>query len=170
MPKIPESGSSFGVSFQEFRVSEQQEGQVGAKCCFLGFTIPWKLEQSGTWILSLLTFQLLQLPWNWALRRPKHLLEKSLGKGSVQRLFPLHFRGIGFGGIFPGQGGSLGVLSPVLWEQQLAATVQCSRPRDRFPSVKTRSSSHSFPRFFACSCSIPTEIPQLKLGAELWER
>lgn len=77
---------------------------MGAKCCFLGFTVPWKLEQSGTWIPPLLTFQLLQLPWNWALRRPKHLLEKSLGKGAVLEEAPFrgfsrsHFCGMGFGG------------------------------------------------------------------------
>lgn len=41
-----------------------KKGQVAAKCYFLGFTIVGKLEQSGTWILSVLTFQLLQLPWN----------------------------------------------------------------------------------------------------------
>lgn len=52
-----------------------KKGQVAAKCYFLSFTIPWKLEQSGTWILSILTLQLLQLPWNWALRRPEYLLQ-----------------------------------------------------------------------------------------------
>lgn len=41
-----------------------KKGQVAAKCYFLGFTVAGKLEQSGTWILSVLTFQLLQLPWN----------------------------------------------------------------------------------------------------------
>lgn len=55
-----------------------KKGQVAAKCYFLGFTIAGKLEQSGTWILSVLTFQLLQLPWNWALKRTEHLLEESL--------------------------------------------------------------------------------------------
>lgn len=43
------------------------------------------------------------------------------GKGSIQRLFPLPFLWNGIWGIFPEQGRSLGVLSPVLWEQQLTA-------------------------------------------------
>lgn len=48
LPKIPKSGSNFGVPIQEFA----KRGQVAAKCYFLGFTIPWKPEQSGTCILS----------------------------------------------------------------------------------------------------------------------
>lgn len=36
LPKIPTSGSSFGVSFQEFGVSEQQKGAGGSQVL-----LPW---------------------------------------------------------------------------------------------------------------------------------
>lgn len=113
LPKIPKSGSSFGVSFQEFGVSEQQKGAGGSQVL-----LPWFYscrETGAVWHLDPVSSHLPAAPapvelGTWENRtspRRKSVKRSCAGRGSVQRLFLPHFSGIGFGGFPLGREGAL---------------------------------------------------------------
>lgn len=119
-------GAALEFQSRSLESLSSKKGQVAAKCYFLVLAIPWKQGQSGTWSLS--SPSAAPAPMELGTKEPKTSpgiksgKRSCAGKGSVQRLFLLHFSGLGFGGFPLGREGALECcpagLTPVFFSQQ----------------------------------------------------